>query len=114
MIYLTNPNNNRFYLLRVGQDIFNYWVLSKTFGGLYNNYRRTLTEAFDTEQQAWDRLTEIESHKRQRGYIYSDFEEHFTLRPQNHFEIKPCINKPTPTKPKTTTIQPHPNQLKLF
>jgi hypothetical protein len=86
----------RFCLLLVEQDIFGDWLLKRIFGSLRTYYMRIIMHVFLNQEQDWLELAEIEYKKRQRGYLYADYEsiEHFMLRPQNLSEI----NYPKPTK----------------
>ena len=112
---MENKQKQRFYLLMVEQDIFSTWCLKRIWGSLLNRRGRTLVQVFESEKEAWLELTEIEYKKRQRGYIYADFdiETHLILKPQNLSEI--LIKKPIAQKPKSKEqeVLINPNQQEL-
>ena len=112
---MENKQKQRFYQLMVEQDIFSTWCLKRICGSLLNRRGRTLVQVFESEKEAWLELTEIEYKKRQRGYIYADFdiETQLILRPQNLSEI--LIKKPIAQKPRVREqdVIINPNQQEL-
>ncbi len=74
MIYMQNKQKQRYYSLNVEQDLFDTWCLVKIFGSLNSRRGRIIRQICDNEQDAWEKLTEIEYAKRQRGYSYADLE----------------------------------------
>ena len=119
MIYMQNPDKQRYYLLLIEQDLFGTWCLKKAFGSLVNRRERVMIQTFASKKEAWQELTEVEYKKRQRGYIYSDMvnPEHFYLRPQNLNEIKPQVKvKSNKIMSATKDFEPDidTNQLDLF
>ena len=81
---------NRWYLLDIMQDLFDTWLVMRSFGSLTSRRGRTIYDVCDNEADAWQQLTEIEYSKRQRGYVYADFVnvELYSLRPQTIAELQ--------------------------
>ncbi|MFN8771081.1 MAG: WGR domain-containing protein [Neisseriaceae bacterium] len=71
---MQNRQKLRYYSLHVEQDLFNAWCLIKSFGSLISRRGRIVKQVYYSEKDAWDELTKIEYAKRQRGYVYADFE----------------------------------------
>lgn len=89
MIYMINPNKNRFYWIMLQQDLFGIWCIIKVYGGLHNNHRRKQVTAYQNEELASQALAEIEATRLARGYEYnSDYlSDYFHLKPQTVTEI---------------------------
>jgi len=103
MIYMQHIQKNHWYLLDVMQDLFDTWLVMRSFGSLTSRRGRTIYDVCDNEADAWQQLTEIEYSKRQRGYVYADFVnvELYSLCPQTiaelavwHVKIEENIIKP--------------------
>ena len=86
---MKNIQKNRWYLLDIMQDLFDTWLVMRSFGSLTSRRERTIYDVCDNEADAWQQLTEIEYSKRQRGYVYADFVnvESYSLRPQTIAEL---------------------------
>ena len=87
---MKNIQKNRWYLLDITQDLFDTWLVVRSFGSLISRRGRTIYQICDSEAEAWQQLTEIEYSKRQRGYVYADFlnVELYSLRPQTAAELR--------------------------
>jgi hypothetical protein len=87
---MQNIKKNRWYLLNIAQDLFDTWLVMRSFGSLNNRRGRTIWQVCDSETDAWQQLTNIEYSKRQRGYVYADLMSsiHYNLRPQTFAELE--------------------------
>ena len=86
---MKNIQKNRWYLLNIMQDLFDTWLVMRSFGSLTSRRGRTIYQICADEADAWQQLTEIEYSKRQRGYVYADFiNVELCLRPQTVAELK--------------------------
>ena len=90
MIYMHNIKKNRWYLLNISQDLFDTWLVMRSFGSLSSRRERTIWQVCDNEADAWQQLTNIEYNKRQRGYVYADLMNaiHYNLRLQTFAELE--------------------------
>ena len=84
MIYMINPQKQRFYWLMLQQDILDVWCVRKVYGSLSNKHCRDIWIPYPSRIEASQALTEVEYVRRQRGYIYSDMydADYFALKPQ--------------------------------
>ena len=87
---MQNIQKNRWYLLDIMQDLFDTWLVVRSFGSLTSRRGRTIYEVCDNEAHAWQQLTNIEYNKRQRGYVYADIMNvtSYSLRPQTLAELE--------------------------
>ena len=77
-------------ILDIMQDLFDTWLVIRSFGSLSNRRGRTIWQVCENEADAWQQLTNIEYNKRQRGYVYADLMNtiHYDLRPQTFAELE--------------------------
>lgn len=89
MIYMVNPQSQRFYWMTAKQDLFNTWCVHKIFGGLKNNHRQTILIPCENESSAFSLLNECERTRLKRGYRYFELNnpDHYSLKPQTIDEV---------------------------
>lgn len=87
MIYMVNPQKQRFYWLSIQEDIFGQWCVVKVYGGLSNNHCREIWEPCKTRTLASQRMFDIENMRRSRGYIYAH-----TKTPEDYILTPEIIN----------------------
>lgn len=72
MIYLErhegDENIHRFYILELGRDLFDRWVLTRRWGRIGTGQGRTLLQSFANKADAMAAEAHLSQQKQQRGY----------------------------------------------
>lgn len=79
MIYMINHEKQRFYWLRLNQDLFGNWCVVKIYGGIGKKTAREIWEPCESEAVASQHMFGIECIRLKRGYVYAN-----TVRPDDY------------------------------
>lgn len=71
-----NPENQRYYSVRLEQDLFGDWTLVACWGGLNSKLGGLKISRVDSEEQGLEEITKIAKRRRQRGYDELVQDEH--------------------------------------
>ncbi len=63
-----SANQYRYYSIRIDPDLFGRWTLIRQWGRLDYDGGRLRMDTFESEIQALNRLSEIVTQKKKRGY----------------------------------------------
>lgn len=74
--------DTRYYVVEVTQDLFGYWLVKRTWGGLGNHRGNSVTTLANDYAQALKLLEEVTKRRRQRGYVCTSHLSTPTIEPE--------------------------------